>query len=78
MVSCSHQSVSRPRPDLNSLRRRHSNGHTWDDPSWQADADFKTGTYLVADGYYHGLSGINETNIHRRSITKLSCYRVAD
>ena len=23
-----------PHPDMNSLRRRHPDGHTWNDPSW--------------------------------------------
>jgi hypothetical protein len=61
-------------PDINSLRRRHSVGHTRNDPSRQTDANIKIRTYLIADGHHHGLSGINETNIHCRSMNFSTLY----
>ena len=69
--------VWRRHPDINSLRWRYRDGHTWNDSSWEADANIEIGAHLIADGHYHGLSGINETSIHCRSMKHLICYGVA-
>jgi len=74
MVSLSIQSLrSRHKhTDISSLRRRHKDGHPGNDPSWSPHANIKTGTHFTTDGHYHGLFGVNETNIHCRSMSHLT------